>query len=87
MQCITMYYMATTSDTVLTVRIPSPLKQRLSTLARDTDRSVGYYVKTLLEQNISELEHANELQARARAVREGTARTYSADELRTELGL
>ena len=82
-----MYYMTTASDTVLTVRIPTQLKERLSTLAQQTERPVAFYVKKVLEQNISELEHAYELQASAQAVREGKARTYSLDEVRAELGL
>ena len=80
-------YMTTTSDSVLTVRIPTQPKERLSTLAQQTERPVAFYVKKVLEQNISELEHTYEIQARAQSAREGTAHLYTADELRAELGL
>ncbi|MFW0155287.1 antitoxin [Rothia sp. P6271] len=79
--------MATTSDSVLTVRIPTTLKKRLNALAQRTERPVAFYVKEALEQSISELEHAYELQTCAQAVREGRARTYTLDEVRAELGL
>ena len=79
--------MTASPSSVLTVRIPTALKERLNHLSEQTERPVGFYVKKMIEQNLDEIEHAYELQARAQAVRESKARTYTTDELRAELGL
>lgn len=78
---------AAVSDAVLTIRIPSSLKERLTSLAETSDRSVAYCARNLIEEHIAEAEYAAELQARAKAVREGKTRTYTAEEVRAELGL
>lgn len=67
---------------------PSPeIKERLDALAKATNRPVSFYLNTLLEEHLADIEHAYELHTRAEAARRGEARTYTLDEARAELGL
>ncbi|TFU21946.1 ribbon-helix-helix protein, CopG family [Rothia nasimurium] len=79
--------MSNTTVSTLNVRIPTSLKERLNAIAQKTDRSVSYHVKRVLEQNISDLEHAAHLHELVAAVKRGEERTYTPDELRQKLGI
>lgn len=77
----------TLADSVLTIRIPSALKERLSRLASESDRSVAYCARSILEEHIAEAEHAAQLHAKVQAIKKGERATYSSAEIRAELGL
>ncbi|MDO4898131.1 MAG: hypothetical protein Q3965_02380 [Rothia sp. (in: high G+C Gram-positive bacteria)] len=77
----------TTADSILTIRIPSTLKERLTNLATTSDRSVAYCARNLIEEHIAEAEYAAELHAKVKAIKSGERRAYTADEVRKELGL
>lgn len=78
---------STVSDSVLTIRVPSSLKERLANLAAASDRSVAYCARTLIEEHIAEAEYAAELHAKVKAIKSGERRAYTAEEARKELGL
>ncbi len=77
----------TVADSVLTIRIPSSLKERLSKLATESDRSVAYCARSIIEEHIAEAEHAAQLHAKVQAIQKGERATYSTAEIRAELGL
>ncbi|MCB1274870.1 MAG: TraY domain-containing protein [Leucobacter sp.] len=70
----------------LTLRLPDDLSGRLDRLAESTSRSKSFYVRTLIEDHISELEYVAGIDAYAEAVRKGEVETRPMDELIDELG-
>lgn len=70
-----------------TFRPSHDVRQRLEELSHKTNRPVSFYINTLLEEHLAELEHAFILKADAESVRAGQQKTYSLEEARTELGL
>ena len=77
-----MYYMSHT----LTLRLPDELSSRLERLAASTARPKSFYVRSLIEDHLSELEYVAGLDTYAEAVRRGEERTAPADDLIAELG-
>ncbi|MFW0119913.1 hypothetical protein ACN08Y_08365 [Rothia sp. P5764] len=70
-----------------TFRPSHDVRQRLENLAHQTNRPVSFYINTLLEEHLAEIEHAFTLKADAEAVRSGKQKTYSLAEARAELDL
>ena len=77
-----MYYMSHT----LTLRLPEGLSSRLDRLAELTSRSKSFYVRTLLEEHLSELEHVAGLDSLVEAIRRGEIEVSPMDELAESLG-
>ncbi|WP_237196167.1 type II toxin-antitoxin system RelB family antitoxin [Rothia nasimurium] len=77
----------TTARKGFTFRPSHDVRQRLEALSHKTNRPVSFYINTLLEEHLAELEHAFTLKADAESVRAGKQKTYSLDEARAELGL
>jgi RHH-type rel operon transcriptional repressor/antitoxin RelB len=69
------------------VRLDPGVEARLGRLAETTGRSKAYYVRELIEQGLEDLEDAYLGAAVAERVRLGKERTYSFDEVVSELGL
>lgn len=70
----------------LTLRLPDDLGARLDRLAKSTSRPKSYYVRSLIEDHLAELEYVAGLDAYAEAVRRGEVETRPMDELIEELG-
>lgn len=70
----------------LTLRLPDDLNARLDRLAESTSRPKSFYVRTLLESHLSELEYVAGLDAEVEAIRRGEIKTRPIDELARELG-
>lgn len=68
-------------------RPSNDVRERLENLSEKTDRPISFYINTILEQHIAEIEHAYLLQATLEDVRTGKTETYSLDEVAEELGL
>ncbi|MFT3799041.1 TraY domain-containing protein [Microbacterium sp.] len=70
----------------LTLRLPDDLSARLDRLAESTSRPKSFYVRTLLEDHLSELEYVAGLDAEVEAIRRGEIEARPMDELARELG-
>lgn len=71
----------------VTFRTTPEKKARIEELAKRTKRSAGFYYNVLLEDYLDDLEDiydALEISARVKA---GKEKTYTAEEVREELGL
>lgn len=77
-----MYYMSHT----LTLRLPDDLGSRLNRLAESTARTKSFYVRTLLEDHLADLEYATGLDAEVEAIRRGEIETSPMGELVADLG-
>ena len=62
------------------------VRQRLEELSRQTNRLISFYINTLLEEHLAEIEHAFAFEADAEAARSGKLKTYNLAEARAELG-
>ncbi len=69
-----------------TLRLPDDLSIRLERLADSTSRPKSFYVRTLLEDHIAELEYVAGLDAEVEAIRRGEVETAPMDDLARELG-
>lgn len=70
---------------ILTVRVTPQLKERLDTLAAETNRPLSYYITDALETGLDAIEHAYLLKRDAELARAGKIKTYSLDEIMSEL--
>ena len=77
--------MSTTS--VLSVRLPDDIKERLDQLSASTGRPAAFYVRAAVEEHLAELEYAYQLRAEVEASRRGETRTWSLAEVKDELDL
>lgn len=75
------------STSVVSVRLPAPVKDRLDALAASTGRTVTFYVQEAVEAHLDDLEYAYILQGEAEAIRRGDMATVSAADVAAELGL
>lgn len=69
------------------VRLDASLEKRLDALAERTGRTKAYYLRELIQRGLDDLEEYYLASATAERVRKGEEKTYSADEVRRELGL
>lgn len=70
---------------VLTVRVTPQIKERLDTLAAETNRPLSYYITDALETGLDAIEHAYLLKRDAELARAGKLKTYSLDDIMSEL--
>lgn len=70
-----------------TVRLEPELEARYKKLAHDTGRSQSFYIRQALADSIDELEWEYDLLADVELYRKGKMKTYTAEEVRRELGL
>lgn len=69
------------------VRLDPGLEQRLDRLASLTGRTKAYYLRELVEKGLEDLEEYYLAAATMERVRKGEEKTYSAAEVRADLGL
>ena len=69
------------------VRLEAPLEKRLDALARRTGRTKAYYLRELVQRGMDDLEDYYLAAATVERVRKGEERTYSAADVRSDLGL
>lgn len=69
------------------VRLEPSLEQRLDRLAALTGRTKAYYLRELVEKGLEDLEEYYLAAATMERVRKGEEKTYSAAEVRADLGL
>jgi RHH-type rel operon transcriptional repressor/antitoxin RelB len=81
-----MLYMYIRRATVIAIRIPQDLEARLERLAKRTGRTKTYYVREAIVEHLDDLEDRYLAEQELASIRAG-AKTYSIEELRTELGL
>lgn len=70
-----------------TVRLPKELEERLARVAKGTGRPKSFYLRSLLEEHIEQLEWEAELEQKVADIRAGRRRTYTHEEVKRELGL
>jgi RHH-type rel operon transcriptional repressor/antitoxin RelB len=70
-----------------TVRLEPATEQRLDQLAHLTGRTKAFYLRQLIEAGLDDLEDAYLGAAVAERIRQGHERTYSLDDVVSELGL
>lgn len=71
----------------VTFRTTPENKSRIEALAKRTKRSAGFYYNVLLEDYLDDLEDIYDAIQIGERVRSGKEKTYSAEEVRKELGL
>ena len=69
------------------VRLDAPLEKRLDDLARRTGRTKAYYLRELVQRGLDDLEDYYLAATTVERVRKGEEQTYSAAEVRSDLGL
>ncbi|MGA7675555.1 MAG: ribbon-helix-helix protein, CopG family [Rhizomicrobium sp.] len=69
------------------VRLEAPLEKRLDALARRTGRTKAYYLRELVQRGMDDLEDYYLAAATVERVRKGEEQTYSAADVRNDLGL
>ena len=69
------------------IRLEASLEKRLDALARRTGRTKAYYLRELVQRGLDDLEDYYLAAATVERVRKGEERTYSAAEVRSDLGL
>ena len=70
-----------------TVRLEPATEQRLDQLAQLTGRTKAFHLRQLIEAGLVDLENAYLGAAVAKSIRLGQERTYSLDDVVSELGL
>jgi RHH-type rel operon transcriptional repressor/antitoxin RelB len=70
-----------------TVRLKPATEQRLDQLAQLTGRTKAFYLQQLIEAGLDDLEDAYLGVAVAERIRHGQERTYSLDDVVSDLGL
>jgi RHH-type transcriptional regulator, rel operon repressor / antitoxin RelB len=68
------------------IRMPADIEARLERLAKRTGRTKTFYVREAVLEHLDDLEDLYLAEEEYRAIKAG-ARSYSLDEIRTELGL
>ncbi|MFI5092853.1 MAG: CopG family transcriptional regulator [Candidatus Acidiferrum sp.] len=68
---------------MLSIRLKPAIEKRLSRLARETGRTMTFYASKLIEENLEDLEDRYMAEARL----EERGKTYTAAQVRRELGL
>lgn len=71
---------------MIAIRMPADIEARLERLAKRTGRTKTFYVREAVLEHLDDLEDLYLAEEGLRAIKAG-ARTYSFDEIRTELGL
>ena len=69
------------------IRLDEKTERRLDRLAARTGRTKAYYLRELIMGGLDELEEAYLAAATLERVRAGREKVYTAEQVRTELGL
>ena len=69
------------------IRLDEKTEQRLDKLAARTGRTKAYYLRELITGGLDDLEEAYLAAATLERVRAGREKVYTAEQVRTELGL
>lgn len=70
-----------------TVKVPTELVQRYSTLAHLTGHDSNYYMEQALLESIDKLEYEHSLLQQLEDLRNGSLKTYSLEEVKAHCGL
>ena len=68
-----------------TIRLKPEVESRLDLLAQETGRSKAFYLRQLIEDNLSDLEDIYLAESRLENLRAGKSSTLSADEVWADL--
>jgi RHH-type transcriptional regulator, rel operon repressor / antitoxin RelB len=71
----------------LSIRLPDEINERLDFLARQTGRTKAFYIREALAEMIDDLEDYYLAADILERIRKGKESTYSATEVRKDLGL
>lgn len=71
----------------LTIELEPKLEERLREIAALNGCSQSEYVRELIEDDLYEMEWADEILRISEGVRSGEIKTYTLDEVREELGI
>lgn len=74
------------STSVLSIRLPEEVKDRLEALSKTTGRPAAYYVREAVVEHLDELEWAYDVASRAEAIRAGVRDTRAIDDVARDLG-
>lgn len=69
------------------IRLEPEIEARLDALAARTGRTKAYYLRQLITDNLEDLEDYYTAVEISERIRRGEERTYTAEEVRRELGL
>jgi RHH-type transcriptional regulator, rel operon repressor / antitoxin RelB len=69
------------------VRLPEDIERRLDKLAEKTGRTKAFYIRELIQSHIEEIEDYYLAADVVERVRKGQERTFSAQDVRHDLGL
>jgi RHH-type rel operon transcriptional repressor/antitoxin RelB len=69
------------------IRLPEEIERRLDALAKKTGRTRAFYIREMILTHLDELEDYYLAADVVERVRKGQERTYSAREVRQDLGL
>ena len=73
--------------TIVGVRVPDEVDERLTNLARTTGRSKSYYVREALVEHLADLEDIYMADHVTERIRKGDERVFGIDEVEKRLGL
>jgi RHH-type transcriptional regulator, rel operon repressor / antitoxin RelB len=73
--------------TIVGVRVPDEVDERLTNLARTTGRSKSYYVREALVEHLADLEDAYMADHVTERIRKGEEQVFGIDEVEKRLGL
>ena len=68
------------------VRLPDEIEHRLDVLAKQTGRTKAYYIREMIVGHIDEMEDYYLAAEALERVRKGEDRTFTAEEVRRDLG-
>jgi RHH-type transcriptional regulator, rel operon repressor / antitoxin RelB len=77
----------TTRFTMLALRLPPEIEERLDALAKATGRTKSFYVREAILEHLEDMEDAYFSAATLERVRSGKERVFSTDQVRADLGL
>jgi RHH-type rel operon transcriptional repressor/antitoxin RelB len=69
------------------IRLPEEIERRLDVLAEKTGRTKAFYIREMILSKIDDMEDYYLAAEVAERVRKGQEKTYSAKEMRRDLGL
>lgn len=72
---------------MLAIRLPAEVENRLEALAQATGRTKTFYAREAILEHLDDLEDLYLAEQRLIAVRAGHSRTYTLDEVESDLGL
>ena len=75
------------SPTMLAIRLPIDIEERLDRLAKATGRTKTFYAREAILEHLDELEDLYLAEQRLIENRAGRSQTYTLEELERELGL